>query len=179
MTIVVRHQALASEGEVKQALAEFGPLRAPSLTLRWRGRVPVRMLSGEFSTEVVPVENGLVRLTYRGRLIGPLAPLMGDDARERLRGDMRHLAAAICRRAEELHASSSDGRPPPRGPQEGRRKPQTKTARLARPRHLAESVPTLGGQPRASDLRRAVGRAVPNGVTGGKRELARLGSSER
>ena len=123
MTIVVRHQALASEGEVKQALAEFGPLRAPSLTLRWRGRVPVRMLSGEFSTEVVPVENGLVRLTYRGRLIGPLAPLMGDDARERLRGDMRHLAAAICRRAEELHAASSDGRPPPRGPQEGRREP--------------------------------------------------------
>jgi hypothetical protein len=178
MTIVVRHQALASEGEVRQALAEFGPLRAPSLTLRWRGRVPVRMLSGEFSTEVVPAENGLVRLTCRGRLIGPLAPLMGDDARERLRGDMRHLAAAICRRAEELHASSSDGRPPPSRSREGGREPKTKTASTVRPRHVG-SASAPGGQPESSDLRRAVGRALSSGVTRGERDLAGRGGCER
>ena len=112
-TVAAQMTALASPEAVRSALAQMGPVPKPSFTLGWRGRTSVRVLDGRPSVRVDELEKGLVRVTCRWSLKGPLLWLMGPEYCSRLREDLRHVAAVVCQRAEALEACSSDGRPPP------------------------------------------------------------------
>lgn len=113
MRLTMTQATSASAGELRQAMYGLGRPPAPSLTLTWRGRAGVRVLDGAFTSEVVTGEAGRSVLTCRYRVGGPFARPICRDARQQLRGNLQYIAAAICHRAEELHAASSDGRPPP------------------------------------------------------------------
>ena len=112
-TVAGQMTAMASPEAVRSALAQMEPVPKPSFTLGWRGRTSVRVLDGRPSVRLDELEKGLVRVTCRWSLRGPLLCLMGPEYCSRLREDLRQVAAAICRRAEALEACSSDGRPPP------------------------------------------------------------------
>lgn len=111
--LTVRQVTSAPASELRRAMEDLGSLPEPSLTLTWRGRARVRALEGKLTAEVAPDAAGRNGLACRYRFGGLFARLITRDGYDQLKGNLQYIAAVICHRAEELHAASSDGRPPP------------------------------------------------------------------
>lgn len=143
--LTVRQETSAPAGELRRAMEDLGSLPEPSLTLTWRGRTRVRALEGRLTAEVAPDAAGRNGLVCRYRFGGLFARLIRRDGYDQLKGNLQYIAAAICHRAEELHAASSDGRPPPR---EAGRSPDHYDTRdrgaVARPTPVVRTVTTVG-----------------------------------
>lgn len=156
--LTLRQETTAPVGALKRAIADVGSLPAPSLRLTWRGRAGVRALDGKLTAEVALDAAGRNGVACRYRFGGLFARLITRDGHDQLKGNLQYIAAVICHRAEELHAASSDGRPPP-ARKAGR--PSDLSANgdrgtAARPAPVARTVTTVGAAygpaPRAGSL---------------------------